>query len=313
MTTDAKFHEAVQLIRWARIAGEGLGITSAAQIAASLMSRAFISADISGSSAAIFSKERLAKMAQELVLSGQTFWLRRNGDIEWVQHATIARRTGNYRISGQSYDPSVVLHCRLNVDMKTGMGRSDLDIAANTKNLLGNIEKNLESESRDGAGYIIPTENWDNANLSEMLASLEGQKVMAPPESTSFLQSPGQSSMGQYDFTQRRVGFNPPPEVREMYMAARETALAVLGVPASLHRPMDASAMREGWRVYIFTVVDPIARLLEEAAGRSGLELDMNFDRLMASDIQNRSRAYGQLVGANMDEDDAARFTGLAG
>lgn len=307
----SNFKEAELLIRWARTASQALGASSAEQIAASLMARAFISADISGSHAPLFTYERLATMANELVLLGQTIWQRMNGDIKWVQMATIAKRTGNYRISGRSFPPNRVMHCRLNVDMQSGMGRSDLEIAYSTRDFIRSLEKNLADEAQDSSGYVIPTEHYQDGDLKTLITNIEGAKLMAPPESSSFLQSPGQSRSAQYDWMQKRIGFAAPEVVRQWYESARLTALAVLGVPASLHSPVDASAMREGWRVYIFTVVDPISRLLEQAAARCGLELDMNFDRLMASDVQNRSRAYKQLVDANMDEDEARQFTGF--
>ena len=234
-----------------------------------------------------------------------------DGDIKWVQMATLTNR-GNYRISGRSVKREMILHCRLNVDMLSGQGRSDLAVALATRDLLRNLEFNLADEAQDSSGYVIPTQAWENEPIKNAIIELDGAKMLVPPESTNFMGAPGSTS-AQYDWMQRRIGFAPPAVVRDWYDTARINALGVLGVPPSLYSTdADASATREAWRLYIFTVVDPMAKILEQAAKRAGLDIDLKFDKLMASDIANRARAYGSLVDANMPEADAASKTGLA-
>ena len=311
MSTPDSFTEAALRIIGGRAEGAILGVSSAEQTAAALMARSFVSADISGRHAALFTGERLWTMATEMVINGQTIWRLTNGDIKWVQMATLTNR-GNYRISGRPVKPSRVLHCRLNVDMISGQGRSDLAIAIANRDFIRNLEFNLADEVQDPSGYLIPTQSWQNDTVKDEITALDGAKVLVPPESVNFMGTPGQQS-GQYDWMQRRVGFEAPDVVRLWQDQARKVAFGILGVPPSLwDLGADASGMREAWRLYIFTVVDPMAKLLEQAAKRIGLEIDLNFDRLMASDIANRARAYGQLVDGNMSEEEAARKTGLS-
>lgn len=306
------YTDAILRIIGGRARGTLLGISSAEQTAASLMARSFVSADISGAASEIFTGERLSTMANEIILAGQTIWRRMNGDIRWVQACTVASRTGNYRISGRSYDPKSILHCRLNVDMMTGQGRPDLEIAIATRDFIRNLENNLSDEAQDPYGYLIPTQAYEDESLKELITEIDGSKLLVEPETTNYMGSPTSAS-SRDEWQQRRVGFEAPEAVRRWYESARMSALSILGVPPGLYSPdADASAAREAWRLYIFTVVDPMAKLLEQAAGRCGLEIDMNFDRLMASDIANRARAYGTLVSGNMDEDEAARLTGFA-
>ena len=310
MSNPDNYTEAILRIIGGRAAGTLLGVTSAEQAAASLMARSFVSSEMVGKHARLFTAERLSTMANEMVINGQTTWRRKDGDLEWVQMVHIGSR-GKYQIGGRYVPADRILHCRLNVDMLTGQGRSDLAVAIAARDLLRNMEFNLADESQDPSGYLIPTQSWENEQIRNGVTELDGAKMLVPPESTNFMGSPGSVS-AQYDWLQRRVGFDPPPAVRDWYDTARINALGVLGVPASLFgTDADASATREAWRLYIFTVVDPMAKLLEQAAARAGLDIDFKFDQLMASDIANRARAYKSLVDSNMAEDQAAKLTGL--
>lgn len=308
---DSPFTDAILRIIGGRARGIELSISSAEQLAASWLSRSFISADLTGAHAALFTPERLDTIACELTLGGQSMWRRDNGDLKWVQNATISR-TGRYRISGKTYDPKRIFHMRKNIDHLTGFGRSDLVMSLATRDFIRSFEYNLADEAKDPHGYLIPTQEWDNDALKDVIKGIDGAKVMVPTQTTNLMGSPG-SIRSSDEWVQRRIGFDAPENVLRWHEAMRLTALAVMGVPAALVSPVDASAMREGWRLYLFTVVDPMSKLLQAAARRCGLDVSMNFDKLMASDIANRARAYRQLVDGNMDEARASELTGFGG
>lgn len=318
----APYTDAILAIVGGRARGIELGKSSAEQIAAGLLGRAFISAKRSGRHEMLFSPERLQTMASELVIYGQSLWLRDNGDIKWEQRCTVSRKTGQYRIRGKPIPPERVLHFRTNVDMISGQGRSDLAIALTTQEFIRKIETNLADEIDAPRGYLIPTQGYwepkidDEGNVldNDVMAAMkdmEGGLLLVPSETINMMGA-GTTPSSQYEWHQRRIGFEAPEVVLKWYEAARLTALSVMGIPASLVNPVDASAMREGWRLYLFTVVDPLAKLLEAAAARCGLEIDLNFDELGASDIANRARAYGSLVDGGMSEEEAKMKTGLA-
>ncbi|MYE57989.1 MAG: phage portal protein [Alphaproteobacteria bacterium] len=69
--------------------------------------------------------------------------------------------------------------------------------------------------------------------------------------------------------------------------------------------------MREGWRIFLHSTIQPLAQLVVGAARNSGLLLEINFDRLMASDVTGRARAFNSLVGGGMDLEEAATISGL--
>lgn len=311
MTVEAPYTDAILRSMGVRVRGMASGISSAEQTAASLLSRSFVSAAVEGGQAHLFDPETLDTMASEMTIYGQSIWLRENGGLKWVQHATVARRTGNYRIKGKTYSPGQVFHLRTNIDRLSGMGRSDLAIALDSRDFIRSLEGNLASEVADPFGYVIPTQNWKDSALQAKLGTMDGETILVPSETMNMLGSPA-SITAQFEWTPRRLGFNAPGSVREWHESARMTALGVMGIPASLYSPADASAMREGWRLYIFTVVEPRSKLLSAAAARCGLDVKLNLDRLMASDIANRARAYRQLVDGNMDEERAEGLTGLS-
>ena len=306
------FTDATLALLWGRVRNLTDGVSSAEQLAANLLGRAFVSAELSGAHASLFTAEMMQTIASELTINGQSIWIRNVGasDLKWVLRANIGPRSGKYVINSKSYDPSQIFHVRTNIDMKSGMGQSDLDVASSTKYLIRSLELHLADETEAIRGYVIPTQAWDQGAVQDALKSLQSKTILLPTETLNLMGS-GTAPNNQYEWHQRRLGFDAPDTVRLWYESVRMAALSIMGIPPALATPVDASAMREGWRVYIFTVVTPLARLLEQAADRCGLDISMNFDSLMASDIANRARAYGSLVDGNMPEDEARRFTNL--
>ena len=76
----------------------------------------------------------------------------------------------------------------------------------------------------------------------------------------------------------------------------------------------DASGQRESWRRFLHGSVQPLGDLLAvELADKLAVPgLALRFDRLFASDLSGRARAFGSLVQGGMDKDRAARLAGLS-
>ena len=51
------------------------------------------------------------------------------------------------------------------------------------------------------------------------------------------------------------------------------TTLTALGVPGPIVFPADANSQRESWRIYLSTVVDSSARIIEQESARIGLNV----------------------------------------
>lgn len=308
----AGYSDRVAAYHAALVAGTGGSISSVEQTAVSLLARALICADIAGRDRALFGPRRLSVIAKELVLNGQSMWLKQPRSLQWIQTAVIGSRSGKYRVAGKSYAPSSVFHVAINYDPLTRQGYSDLAVAGNLQKILRYLEKHLADETDNSAGYMIPSQDWDNEDVLANLKTIRGGIMLVPTQTSNFGGSPA-SITAREEWQQRRMGFDAPENVRAWYETARMAALAALGIPASLYGESESTAMREGWRMYIFTVVAGMGKLLMEAAADCGLDVELNFDRLMASDIQSRSRAYKQLIESDMSDERASLLTGLGG
>ena len=100
----------------------------------------------------------------------------------------------------------------------------------------------------------------------------------------------------------------------DLYSAASRAVLAASGVPVELVEASAATGGRESWRRFIFGRVAPLARILEgELRAKLDRNIGLTFGELRASDLAARARAYGTLIGAEMDAGEARRHTGFDG
>ena len=87
---------------------------------------------------------------------------------------------------------------------------------------------------------------------------------------------------------------------------------AALGIPAALYSGSDGGSLREGYRQLLTATLEPLARIIEaEFMAKVGYPVTLNFRRLAAANIAARARAYGTLVAAGVDKDEAAEVAGL--
>ena len=89
--------------------------------------------------------------------------------------------------------------------------------------------------------------------------------------------------------------------------------LAACGVPITLLTKSDGTASREAYRRFLHSSVAPVAELVAVEL-REKLDipaLSLNFDRLFASDLSGRARAFQSMVGGGMEVAKAAALAGL--
>ena len=116
------------------------------------------------------------------------------------------------------------------------------------------------------------------------------------------------------DWRPQRIGADPPVSLATLRTDSAQAVLSACGVSADLFVAGDAAGQRESWRRFLHGSVQPPGDLL---AGELADKLDvprlrLNFDRLFASDLSGRARAFGSMVQAGMDADRAARLAGLS-
>ena len=88
--------------------------------------------------------------------------------------------------------------------------------------------------------------------------------------------------------------------------------LAACGVPPPLVAPGDGTAAREAWRRFLHGTIHPLGEIVaEEASRKLGIDVGLSFDRLFASDLSGRARAFQSMVNGGMDAGKAAALAGL--
>ena len=118
---------------------------------------------------------------------------------------------------------------------------------------------------------------------------------------------------GRADWRAARLGSNPPAAAVELRRDAGLAALAACGVPPTLYAAgSDGSGQREAWRRFLHGTVAPLGAIV---AAELGAKLDapvgLSFDRLFASDLAGRARAFSSMVAGGMDVAKAAALSGL--
>ena len=124
----------------------------------------------------------------------------------------------------------------------------------------------------------------------------------------------GRGAAPQTDWKPQRLGANPPDALRALRTDAEGGVLGACGVPVELIMARsDGAAVREAWRRFAFSTLAPLGGIIaaELASKLDQPGLEITFDRLFASDITGRARAFASMVNGGMDIERAAGLSGL--
>ena len=233
----------------------------------------------------------------------------------------------NVQLPGPSGDRSVkvggegVVHLRYSVDpLRPWRGYGPLDRAGATAKVLGTLELRIGQEAGASSAYLLPipsglTEGADAdpaAQLRADIAAAKGKTILTPTTSGGW--GEGQPSAPQAEYVQKRLGFDPPAESRELREDAGLDLAAACGVPpALLLATADGTARRAAWRDFVFGSVMPVARLVEmELSAKLEMPVKLSVEHLVSSDtILTKARAAAQLVAAGSSVSDAWEAVGL--
>ncbi len=308
---------------------------AAIEIAAGLWQRAFQMAD---GGEPYFTPALMGQIARQLARHGEVVLLIepesqrlrlaipedvQGGPIatDWVYQIELIGPTTNTK---QTVSASRVIHVRYAYALNTPWkGMSPLDYARSTGTISAQLERVLGEEASATVGYVLPVPQEPKADdaaqnplqkLQNQLAALKGKLALVRSQST-FGEANGQRTQ---EWTARRLGASPPRELVELRYQATASLLAVYGVsPAIMGLSQGGTGIapagqREAWRQFLHATVQPIARLIEhEASLKLGKDIRFGFDRLFASDLQGRARAFQSMVAGGMDATKAAALSGL--
>ena len=304
--------------------------TAALETCATLYASALASCAISGppSITRALTAEWRAAVASALVRHGQALYLI-DADpsaglaltpvSHWDVHGGPDVASWFYRceLSGPSStawrtrSAGAVLHLRWLVDAaRPWAGVSPLSHAADTGSLAGWLERRLSEESSGPVGAFLPVAKYDAdpdadldddaddplAALRRDIGAARGQTLLVE---TALASADSPASAPRKDFQVARFGANPPRDLVELRQHVTLDIGAACGIPRAL---LDAStsgqAMREGWREFISTSVDGLARRIEaQLYAQLGVTVSIDTATLGGRDVQARAAAFRRLAG----------------
>ena len=324
--------------------GADAGATAALEAAAGAYARAFALCEVTPvtPATAALTPALLALGARDLIRRGEFVWqieVAPDGRVRllpggsWDVRGGPDPATWTYRLdlfgpSGNTtrlLPGAAVLHGRYSFDpARPWWGVSPLGWARLSAKLHAATEDALADESAGTRGHLLPVpegpaEDGDdddtedpNAQLRADILGMKGRTLMV--ETTAGAWKGDQADRPRHDWQPRRIGANPP---QGLTLLRSESALAVLaacGVPPSMvDGRVDGTAQRESWRRFLHGSLLPLGELLADELGAKldapGLKL--SFDRLMASDLSGRARAFQSLTRGGMELAKAAALSGM--
>ena len=302
--------------------------TAAREVCAGHWGRAFASADLAPiGQVSDALRPFLAYIGRELIHVGEaTFAIDFDGGLRltpasgytvmgdsnpstWVYDLTLPGPTST---TTRTLSGDRVLHLTYATDsVQPWRGVGPLESAQATVALLSGLETQLGQEANSAAGSLIPVpQGVPMAGLQDDLRKLSGKLSLVPTTAGGFQAGFSQAPRGDYDV--KRLGSNPPAGVVQLREDSQRSVLAACGVPTGVLGGETANSLRESYRQFLHGSIMPIAqRLALQVGERFDLDFAMNFDKLFASDLSGRARAFGSMVQGGMDVTKAATLAGL--
>ena len=300
--------------------------TATIEACAGLWSRAFASATVEG---APISRRQLATIGRRLCEVGETIFLidvdAGGLQLQEAQSWEIFGRAGAWRYQLTLTDPSYirtvnrmadsVLHFQYAVDQaEPWRGAGPTRGADKSTDAHKALERSVDHEGNRSTGGLIPVPDVNSTSgLQADIQALKGKNVLVPSTQGGWDQ--GANVGGRSDWNISRSGPEfTAPEV-DMRLQLADGLAGACGVPPALLRgDGDGTGYREAWRQFLHATVQPAADLVaEECSEKLERQVTISFDRLFASDLQGRARAFQSMVGGGMEVSKAAMLSGLMG
>lgn len=313
--------------------------TAAVETAAGFWGRAFAIATVEPN---IIGPQEMSQIGRDLVRDGESVWM-----IEVVEGRALLvpsfghmvnggrrRDSWNYELqlaspdnleTSQRVQSAQVCHFMYSYDRaRPWVGISPLTWAIDSAQTMGASEQRMKEESGTPTGYVVPlpeepsppdTEGLQDDPLAPLriqISTLKGGIALVESTQGGFGEGPAARPQG--DWQPRRLGANPPESLIRMRQEMQQIILAACGVPPALaSTTATQTASRESWRQFLHGTIQPVATLVQ-AEMRVKLNepnLTISFERLFASDLQGRARAFQSMVTGGMSVDQAAVQSGL--
>ena len=307
--------------------------TAAVEASAGIVGRAFAAATVEAdrSVAEALTPALLGQLGRELIRSGQFIARVRFEDGLYLDPACDVDLTGSYdpatwryklELPGPSTTTSVtvprdqVLHAMYAYRLaEPWAGVAPLQFAKLTGSLSAEVTAALGDEATSSVGSFLPLPvDGNDPSIATLKADIKGARGKVLTVESGDWDSASRPSA---EWQSQRFGAAPPRSLVDLQKQAFHEAVAACGVPPSLATDAQGVAIREATRAFVFTTVEPLARMVEAEMRRAlDAEVRLSFRGLHAADIQSRARAFASMIGRDVEKPlipiaDARRLAGL--
>ena len=286
--TDALIAALIRQVR-GRTAGDALtSETGALESAAGLVGRAFMSAEVVGDPmyTRALTPQVMELIGRSLLRRGDSvFYLDTSAGLTLLPAQTHSINGGPMP-SGWVYDISLagpgelktlrpiraesVCHFRYGCDVETPWrGNAPLGVARGIGDLVAEVTTYLTQESgKPRGGFIGTPKDGEDETIAQLRADAAGAKgALLFVESQDEEWEGGGSARGGWNV--KHFGPSIGQGMVEVAKMARAEALGVLGLNEALFGGADSAALREAWRLALFSLIAPLGHLVEsEFAGQ---------------------------------------------
>ena len=334
---DSSYTDALiaSLIRQARGRTAGTALTSetgALESAAGLVGRAFMACEVSGDPmfVAALTPQIMELIGRALLRRGDAVFFLDTSKGLTLLPAQTHSITGGPLPSSWTYDLSLagpgeittmrpvraeaVAHFRYGCDVETPWrGNAPLGVARAIGDLVAEATSYLTQESGAPRGSFLSTpKDGEDSTISELIADVKtAQGAMLFVEGMADGWEGGDQASG--DWGVKHFGPSVGAGMVEVAKMARSEALGALGINEALFGGgADSAALRESWRLALFSLIGPLGNLVEsELRAKIDPSISLSWTELRASDLAGRARAFKTMVEAGKTVEEATQIAGL--
>ena len=317
--------------------------TAALETCATLYASALSACAVSGPSTITraLTAEWRGAVASSLIRTGQALYIIGADPVDglhlapvshWDTHGGPERSSWFYRceLAGPSTtawrtrSAGAVLHLRWLVDAaRPWAGVSPLSHAVDTGSLAGWLERLLSEEASGPTGAFLPVARYDadadldaddaDDPLAQLRRDIGGAKGQTLLVETAMASADSPASAPRKDFQVARFGANPPRDLVELREQVTRDIGSACGVPrALLDSAASGQAAREGWRQFISTSVDGLARRIEaQIHDQLGVDVAIDSAPLGGKDLLARAAVFRRLKEGGLTVADARDAAGI--
>lgn len=309
--------------------------TAALEIAASIVAKTFSSLEVHTSSTAVTSaitSSVLSCLGRSMIRHGDAvFYIEVDNGIQLIPVASFDIQGGYqesswvYRLDlwGPSQGSTLngiasdsVVHCRYSYSaLQPWLGVSPLGWSRQTASLHSESLSALLDDTKGPRGTLIPISKDGGSDTLEKLKSglktLRGSVALVPGNNVL---GEGQGFVRR-EYETKRLGFDSPATLLEVFNQTAIEVLASCGVPAEITgiAKADGTSKRESYRQYLHLTVTPLVKIVQDELRKKldAPDLKLDTSALYAADVSGRVRSLKGLIDSGVDLSKAAEVAGL--